>query len=140
MTFSILNETTNIVISTSNFRLAGEPTSPNFKIDPLTAPEVVTSCHPPSDYLKDKEESPAVTKDEPPNTSTSSTKHKMPILESNDVVRRTFVISQEDSQRLRARIIKAMHDYNGKFQRDSTILKLIFSEKDDTVEDVFTYN
>ena len=33
MTFYILNETTNKIISRSNVSLAGEPTSPNFRIE-----------------------------------------------------------------------------------------------------------
>ena len=41
MTFSILNTTTHKVINRSNVRPAGEPASPNLRIDPLTAPEIV---------------------------------------------------------------------------------------------------
>ena len=53
MTFSIINTTINKIISTYNIRTVGEPTSPNLRINPLTAPEVVTSRHPHSDYLED---------------------------------------------------------------------------------------
>ena len=59
--FSVLKITTNKVISRSNARPAGEPTSPNLMIDPLTAPEVVKNRYLPSDCLEDNEEDPAVT-------------------------------------------------------------------------------
>ena len=42
MTFSILNKATNKVVNRSNVRPADEPTSPNLRIDTLTAPEVFT--------------------------------------------------------------------------------------------------
>ena len=84
VTFSILNATTNKVISRSNIRIEGDPTSSNLRIDPLTAPKVVTSRHPPSNYLKNNEEAPAITEDEPPNSSISLPKHKMHIIDTND--------------------------------------------------------
>ena len=52
----------------------------------------------------------------------------------------TFFIPQEDGQRLRARIVKALDDYEGHLQRDSSIMKLIFFIKYYELEDVFTYN
>ena len=51
-----------------------------------------------------------------------------------------FLIPQEDGQRLRARIVKSIDDYEGELQRDSSIMKFIFSTKDDAAEDFFTYN
>ena len=61
MAFYVLNTTTTKVTSRSNVRIAGEPTSPNLRIDPLTKPEVVTSRHFPSVRLEDNEEAPAAT-------------------------------------------------------------------------------
>ena len=90
--------------------------------------------------MKYDEEAPVVTEDEAFNASTSLHKHSMPILGPNDIVGRAFLIPQEDVQRLRARIVKAIDDHDGKLQRDCTRLKLIFSAKDDRVEDAFTYN
>ena len=86
MNFSILNETTNKVISRHNVRPVGEPPSPSLRMDPLTAPEVVTSRHTPSDYLEDNEEAPTNDEDEPSNASTSPPKHAGPILDPNDLV------------------------------------------------------
>ena len=138
MVFSILNTTTTKFISRSNVRPEGEPTSPDLRIDPMTAPKVFTSRHPPYHCLKDNEEAPDVTEDELPDTSTSSPKHKIHVLDPNDLVGRNFVIPQDDGQRLRARIVKAIDDYDRKLQLDSTRLKIMCSTKDDTIEDVFT--
>ena len=134
----MLNIATNKSVSRSNVRPADDPTSPNPRIDPLTAPKVFTSRHIPSVHLNNDEEALAVTEDEAPNASTSSPKHIILILDSHNLVGRTFIILQEDGQLLRARIVKAIDDHDGKPQRDSTSLKFIFSTKYDTVEDAFT--
>ena len=138
MNFSILNATTNKVISISNVRLAGQPTSPNLRIDPLTVPEVVTSRHPPSDYIEDNEKDPDVTEEEPLNDSGSPPKHYMSIIDPSDLVGRSFLIPKGDGQRLRFRIVKAIDGYDRKLQQHSTRLKFICSAKDDTIEDAFT--
>ena len=61
MTFSTLNISTKKVFSRSNVRSVDEPTSPNLRIDPLTAPDVVTSLYLPSVHLNKDEEAPDVT-------------------------------------------------------------------------------
>ena len=63
MTLSILNTTNNKVISRHNVRPTGELTSPNLRIDPITAPEVVTFRNSSYDYVEDNEESPDDTKE-----------------------------------------------------------------------------
>ena len=90
MTFYILNVTTNKVISISNARIEGEPTSSNLMIDPLTAPEVVKYLHPLFYYVEDKVEAHNVTGDNPPDASTSSPKHNIPIIDTNGVVGEFF--------------------------------------------------
>ena len=64
----------------------------------------------------------------------------MPILDPNGRVGRTFLIPQEDGQRLWDRIVKAIDDYKGDIQRDSSRMKIICFAKYDKVEDVFTCN
>ena len=135
-----LNITTHKVISRSNVIPAGEPTSPNFRIDPLTAPEIVKYRHLPFDYVEDYEATPADTEKESPGASASSPKYSMLILNPKGLTGSAFLIPQDDVQRLRARIVKSIDDYEGDLQRDSSIMKFIFSTKDDAVEDFFTYN
>ena len=77
MTFSILNMNANKVISRSNVRPAGEPTSPKLMIHPLTAPEVVKHHHLPSNYLEHNEEAPSDAEKESPDACASSPNHNM---------------------------------------------------------------
>ena len=139
MAFSILITTTNKVINISSVRPAGDPASPNLRLDPLTTPEIVKSRHLPSTLEHSEEASPSAEPNAPDDHAPSST-HPMPILDPNDIVGRIFLIPQEDGQLLRATIVKAIDDYEGNLQRDSSRMKFICSTKDDTVEDVFTYN
>ena len=64
----------------------------------------------------------------------------MSILDPKDILRRAFLILQEDGQRLRAIIVKAIDNYEGELQRDYSRMKFVCSAKDDTVEGILTYN
>ena len=64
----------------------------------------------------------------------------MHIIDPNDLVGKNFPILQEGRQCLRDRIVKALDNYEGDLQRDSSRIKFICPTKDDTVEYVFTYN
>ena len=74
MAFSILNTATNKVIHRSNVRPAGDSVSPNLRIDPLTAPEIVKSRHLPSTFEQSAETS-TPTKPTAPDDSASSSNH-----------------------------------------------------------------
>ena len=64
----------------------------------------------------------------------------MPVIDPDDLVGRTFLLNKEDGQRLRARIVKALDDFEGDLARDSSRLKFVCSMNDDTIEEIFTYN
>ena len=64
----------------------------------------------------------------------------MPILDPSDLVGRTFLLNKEGGQRLRARIVKALDDYEGELRRDSSRMRFVCSMQDDAVEEVFTCN
>ena len=102
----------------SNARPAGEPSSPNLRIDPLTTPEVVKFLHCenddanlPSAPFEDINELPTTNEHASPDNSTSSYNHTLPITHPNDLVGSTFLLPQEDSQCLWDRIVKVAHDY-----------------------------
>ena len=63
MTFSILNITTNKVISISNFRSAGEPSSPNLRVYSITTSEGVKYRRLTSNCFGDNEESHSFTEE-----------------------------------------------------------------------------
>ena len=63
----------------------------------------------------------------------------MTIIDQNDLVVRNFLILQEDSQRLRARIVKDLDYYEGFIKRDVFTCNKILdyvkkSEVDDLIE------
>ena len=64
----------------------------------------------------------------------------MPVIDHNDIVGRNFLLNKEGGQHLRGRIVKAIDDFEGNLARDSSRLKLVFSIRDDTIEEIFTYN
>ena len=130
MTFKIFNPATNKVIDRSNVRAADEPNLINHRADHLTVPEVVSSLHgePPPTL---KEESIA---------TVPSTQRALPIIDPSDLVGRTFLLDKEDGQRLRARVVKAIDDYEGDLARDSSRLKFVCTMQDDTIEEIFSYN
>ena len=113
MTFKIFNPSTNKVMHRSNVQAADEPDVINHRADYLTAPEVVTSLHSePFTASPTSKEEPISTV--PPDDATSSpATHALPILHPSDLVGRTFLLDEEDGQRLRARIVKAIDDCEG---------------------------
>ena len=64
----------------------------------------------------------------------------MPVVDPNDLVGRTFLPNKQGGQRLRARIFKALYDFEVSLDRDSSRLKFVYSMSDDTIEVMFTYN
>ena len=91
MTFKIFNPVTNKVIDRSNVRAADEPDGANHRADYLAAPEVITS-------LKEEPISAVA----PDDTTSSPAKRALSILDSSDLVGRTFLLDKEDGQRLRS--------------------------------------
>ena len=104
MTFSTLNASTNKVLSRSNSRPSGKPSSPNLRSNPLTTPEVIKYLHRenddanfPSSRLKDNNEPPDTDEYVSPGNSNSPSKKKMPIIGPNKLVGKNFLLPQEDS-------------------------------------------
>ena len=87
---------TNKVVSRSNVRPTDEPTSPNLRIDPLTATEVVTFRHLPSARLEnDEKKILLLSKMKLPMLLLFSPKHAMPILEPHDLVGGLFLFHKK---------------------------------------------
>ena len=73
----------------------------NLKVEDLTLPEVIKSFW--DEKIKSEEDSIS-------SSNSSSTQNSMPILYSSDFVGRSFLISKEDNQYLKAWIVKALND------------------------------
>jgi hypothetical protein len=64
----------------------------------------------------------------------------MLVIDTDDLVGRTFLLNKEDRQRLRARIVKAFDDFEDDLARDSSSLTFVCSMNDGIIEEIFTYN
>ena len=139
MTFKVLTGNTNKALHRSNVRPADDPTSANLKVEPLAVPKVVKSL---ADHINDSvfKEPPLI--DEHADTpSPSSDKHKsMPIIDPSDLVGRSFLCTEEDGQRLRVKIVKAIETYEDELHKNSARREFICSTKEDQVEEILTYN
>ena len=69
------------------------------------------------------------------NNGSATPQRAIPILDPSDLVGRTFLLDKEDGQHIRARIVKAIDDYEGDIARDSSCLKFVCTMQDDTVEE-----
>ena len=72
--------------------------------------------------------------------SASSSKWPMRVLDPRHLVERSFFLEKEHGQRLSTRIVKNLDDFEGFLARYSTRIKCVYSMKDDTIEEIFTYN
>ena len=65
----------------------------------------------------------------------------MPVVDPNDIVGCTFLMTpQEDGQRFRARIVRAIEDHERHLARDEDRLHFLCSVNDDQFEEVMSYN
>ena len=64
----------------------------------------------------------------------------MPIIDPSDLVGRSFLQTEEDGQRLRVKIVKAIEIYEDELNKNSARREFICSTKEDQVEEILTYN
>ena len=117
-------------------RAANDPLESNIRLDPLTIPKVIKDKH----DIKNEDDSTTAdytVLEDNANTDRPS----MPIIDPADLVGRTFLtLENEDGQRLRVRIVKAIDDYDDDCAKDSNQKKFVCTMKDDTIEEIFSYN
>ena len=136
MTFKILTDKSTKIIHRSNVRPADVPLDKNIRLDPLTVPCVVKSKRDTSDDDTASTEPSTIADDESLESLTP-----IPILDTSDLVGRTFLMPADDSgQRLRARIVKAIDDQEEQCMKNSSRIKFVCSMKDDQIEEIFSYN
>ena len=131
MTFTILSDTTSKLIHRSNVRPTDDPLESNLRIDPLTVPKII------KDKLDIKSDTTTDDLAPDPNSELHAEPvySAMPIIDTSDLVGRTFLTpANEDGQRLRARIVKAVDDYEDDNLKDSSHRKFVCSVNDNTVE------
>jgi hypothetical protein len=65
----------------------------------------------------------------------------MPVVDPNDLVGRTFLMPpQEDGQRSRAHIVRAIKDHTRNLAKDEDHIHFLCSINDDQFEEIMTYN
>ena len=65
----------------------------------------------------------------------------MPIIDPNDLVGRTFLLpQQEDGQCFRARIVKALDDYESDLGTQPDRIRFLCSAKDGDFEEILSYS
>jgi hypothetical protein len=133
MTFKILTNDTRKIIYPSNIHSALDPAGQNLCMEPLNdspvlAP-IIHSRHPTAsvDSSDHGEENDSVT--------------PMPIVDPNDFVGRTFLMPpQEDGQRFRARIVRAIKDHERNLAKDEDCIHFLCSMNDDQFKEIMSYN
>jgi hypothetical protein len=130
MTFKILTDDTRKIIYRSNIRSALDPKSRNLRMDPLNDELPVTPI------IKSRHDS----------ASGDSSAHgevdcAMPVVDPNDLVSRTFLMpEQEDGQRFRARIVRAIEDHERDLANDPDRIQFLCSVNNDQFEEIFRFS
>ena len=74
-------------------------------------------------------------KDTVQNDPSSESSISLPIIDPDYLVGRSFLANKQDGKCLRAKIVKAIDNCNGKLARDSFHLKFLHSMKDDAIKE-----
>ena len=128
MTYKILTDDTRKVIYRSNVRSALDPSARNRRIDLLNG-------EPPPKIIKSRQDESHESNDG------EQTEPQMPVFSPTDLVGKTFLMDeQEDGQRFRARIVRAIEDHESKLEDNPTRIKFLCSINDDEREEIITYN
>ena len=125
MTFKILTDKTCKIIHRSNVRSANDPLESNIRLDPLTIPKIIKDK---TDLKNDTELPNPIDNSDPaiPGINNSNNRPAMPIIDPADLVGRTFLTPEDDDGKLlRARIVKAIDDYDDDCAKDSTQKKFV---------------
>jgi hypothetical protein len=131
LTYKILTKS-NKVIYRSAIRSALDPATRNLRLSPL---EGETDVPTPSDKLFVRSRS------DPDDGTDSSLQRRMVTIDPADLLGRTFLKdSEEDGQRFRARIVRAILDADSERQKDPQYIKFICSVDGGTADEIFTYN
>jgi hypothetical protein len=133
MTFKILMDDTRKIIYRSNIRSALDPDSRNLRMEPLNDDKVLAPI-----IISRRDSDPVDSLDHGEENDLSM---PMPVVDPNDLVGRTFLMPpQEDGQRFRARIVRAIKDHERDLAKDEARIHFLCSINDDQFEEIMSYN
>ena len=137
LTFKVLTDDTRKVITRSNIRSADDPVHRNLRLDPLLStnvPPVVKSRSDAQDHGEAKQPGDDGNDSAPDGGS-------MPVFDPIDIIGRTFLSEpQEDGQRFRVRIVRALDDHVRELSQQPDRLQFVCSVNDDQFEEIMSYN
>ena len=133
MTYMILTDDTHKILHRSNVRTALDPLSGNKRVDPPSGEDY----QPPS-IIKSRSKESEEVMDE--NGEPQTRYYQLPLVDTSDLIGRTFLTEQEDGQIHRARIVAAIEDHDATKERNPDRMKFVCSVNDDKYEEIMTYN
>ena len=142
MTVKVLTDDTKKVLYRSNVRSALNSKERNLRMDPLGG-ETKFIVKSRQDQFEDDgtKTNPQGSKNGETNEEEETNVPKMPVFSPDDIVGRTFLLEpQEDGQRFRARIVRAIKDQDDELARHPDKIKFLCSINDDQYEEILSYN
>jgi hypothetical protein len=133
MTFMILTDNTMKILHRSNVRTALDPLSPNKRVDPTSGEK-----YQPPPFIKSRSKESDEVLDE--NGEPQTRFYQLPLVDTSDLIGRTFLTEQEDGQIHRAWIVAAIEDHEAETQRNTDRMRFVCSVNDDKYEEIMTYN
>jgi hypothetical protein len=127
MTYMILTDDTQKIIHLSNVGTALDPLSPNKQVDPPSG----------EDY-----QPPPIINDEvmDENGELQTRFHQLPLVDTSDLIGRTFLDEQDNGQKHRARIVAAIEDHNANTEKNLEQMRFVCLVNSDKYEEIMTYN
>jgi hypothetical protein len=120
LTWKILTSDTNHILNRSVVR-PYDPNNPNFRAD-LIGGEIIQD-----DVIKSRHDTLDITdipNQSSPYPSVADTPSSSPIIDTNDLIGRTFLLDkQEDGQQFRARIVRLIDNHSSDLEDDKTRIK-----------------
>jgi hypothetical protein len=134
MTFKILTDDTQKVISRSGVRCANEPLAPNLRLDPIdeeNTPQIVKSLK------KDDNRESEIINENPTEDGQHTT--NMPTFNPTDLIGRSFIADTQDGQRQRIKIIEAIDAHTSLLHKDPIHLKFRCSTDNEQFAEILSY-
>jgi hypothetical protein len=128
MTYMIPTDDTQKIIHRFNVRTALDPLSPNKQVDPPSGedyqpPPIIKSRSKESDQVMDE------------NGELQTRFYQLPLVDTSDLIGRTFLTEQDDGQKHRARIVAAIEDHDASTEKNLEQMRFVCSVNDDKYGD-----
>ena len=139
LTYKVLTLTRKVIYR-SALRSALDPAKRNQRLSPLGG-ETVSNYLGDTIFIRSKTETSEATDVPTLDGNDPSVKRRMVTIDPKDLIGRTFLKdAEEDGQRFRARVVRAVMDKEDKLKKGSEYMKFICEVPNSNVDEIFTYN